>query len=41
VLFGAFADKMLRLLDIESGKETRRFEGHTDCVHGIALSADG
>jgi WD40 repeat protein len=41
VLFGVLGDKSLRLLDIESGKQIWRFAGHTDGVHGTALSANG
>jgi Tol biopolymer transport system component len=40
VLFGAFDDQTVRLLDVESGRD-RRFQGHMARVHGVALSADG
>jgi WD40 repeat protein len=31
----------MRLLDLETGKELQRFQGHTQLVHDLALSADG
>ena len=34
-------DKVLRLWDVNTGKEVHRFEGHTDSVVWIAISADG
>jgi WD40 repeat protein len=34
-------DKTIRLWDLESGKEVRRFEGHTDKVRAVAFSPDG
>ena len=34
-------DKTLRLWDIESGAELRRFEGHTDEVNSVAVLPDG
>jgi WD40 repeat protein len=34
-------DYSMRLWDVESGKEIRRFEGHTNQVRCVAFSADG
>jgi WD40 repeat protein len=34
-------DKTIRLWDLETGKEVRRFEGHTDKVRAVAFSPDG
>ncbi len=34
-------DHVLRLWDVQEGREVRRFEGHTDAVWGVALSRDG
>ena len=34
-------DKTMRLWDLETGKEVRRFEGHTDKVRAVAFSPDG
>jgi WD40 repeat protein len=34
-------DTVLRLWDVETGKVIRRFEGHTQGVDSVALSADG
>ena len=33
-------DKTLRLWDLETGKEIRKFEGHEGVVHGV-FSSDG
>lgn len=35
------ADRSARLWDLETGKEIRRFEGHTNGVHWIQCSSDG
>src|SRR5207302_6754942 len=40
VLTGS-SDKMARLWEVTTGKEIRRFEGHTDWVEGVAFSPDG
>ncbi|HYT92421.1 MAG TPA: WD40 repeat domain-containing protein, partial [Gemmataceae bacterium] len=40
VLTGSF-DKTVRLWDVTTGQEVRRFDGHTDAVLSVALSADG
>ncbi len=37
----AAATPLLRLWDIETAKEVRRFEGHTEWVSGVAFSPDG
>jgi tetratricopeptide (TPR) repeat protein len=34
-------DKIVRLWDVETGREVRRFEGHTEAVRGVAFSPDG
>ena len=34
-------DKTLRLWDVETGKEIRKFEGHESCVWSVAFSPDG
>ena len=34
-------DKLVRLWDVASGRETRRFEGHTQKVNAVAFSPDG
>ena len=34
-------DNTVRLWDIESGREIRRFEGHSDYVGSVQISADG
>jgi WD40 repeat protein len=31
----------LRLWDLDSGEEIRRFSGHTDVVQGVAITRDG
>jgi WD40 repeat protein len=38
---GRTADCALRLWDLESGKELRRFEGHTKDIRRVAFSPDG
>ncbi|HEU5116636.1 MAG TPA: WD40 repeat domain-containing protein, partial [Isosphaeraceae bacterium] len=35
------ADRIIRLWDVNSGRELRRFEGHTDSVKGLDFSPDG
>ena len=35
------ADNTLKVWDVESGRELRTLEGHTDLVSGVALSGDG
>src|SRR5262249_35792186 len=37
----AGGNRTVRLWDVAAGKEARRFEGHTDPVVSLALSADG
>ncbi len=39
--FSSSEDDTLRLWDLESGLELRRFEGHTDDVHFVDISSDG
>ena len=34
-------DKFIRLWDVKTGKELRRFEGHEDVVRSVAFSPDG
>ena len=34
-------DKTLKVWDVESGRELRTLEGHSDSVHGVAVSGDG
>lgn len=34
-------DRMLRLWDVQTGRELRRFDGHSNGVWGVALSPDG
>jgi len=34
-------DKAVRLFDVQTGKELRRFEGHTAAVTAVAFSPDG
>ena len=34
-------DSTVRIWDIESGQEERRFKGHTDTVRSVAISPDG
>ena len=34
-------DYVIRLWDLESGKELKKFEGHTNMIKSVALSADG
>ena len=38
---GEDAGFVVRLWDLDTGKEVRRFAGHTDRVAGLAVSADG
>ncbi len=35
------ADTTLRRWDLDTGKELRRFHGHLEAVHAVALSPDG
>jgi WD40 repeat protein len=37
----AVYDHAVRLLDMATGKELRRFEGHRALVHGVSYSSDG
>ena len=37
----ASSDKTLKVWEVESGRELRTLEGHTDWVYGVALSGDG
>jgi WD40 repeat protein len=34
-------DRMVRLWDVKTVKELRRFEGHTDYIHVVTFSPDG
>jgi WD40 repeat protein len=34
-------DGTVRLWDVKTGKELRRYIGHTECVRGVAISPDG
>jgi WD40 repeat protein len=34
-------DRMLKMLDLENGRELRTLVGHTDDVYGVALSPEG
>jgi WD40 repeat protein len=36
-----WANNLLRLWDLETGKELKRFEGHTDVIKGVFCSTDG
>jgi WD40 repeat protein len=38
---GSLTDIAVRLLDVDNGKEIRRFTGHTNLIQGIAISPDG
>jgi WD40 repeat protein len=40
-LLSCGADRLLHLWDAESGKEVRRFEGHTHHVESVAFTPDG
>jgi WD40 repeat protein len=40
-LTGHQDDKVVRLGDVQTGKEVQAFNGHTAGVHGVALSPDG
>jgi WD40 repeat protein len=40
-VFGIAEDNTLRLWDVTTGQEVRRFEGHTDRLWDIDVSADG
>jgi WD40 repeat protein len=40
ILAGA-EDGTMRLWDLDTGREMRRFEGHTNWVVGVAFSPDG
>ena len=35
------ADNVVRLWDVQTGKQTRQLAGHTAQVHGVAWSHDG
>jgi WD40 repeat protein len=37
----ASRDQTLKVWDVESGRELRTLQGHSDWVSGVALSADG
>jgi serine/threonine protein kinase/WD40 repeat protein len=39
--FSAGGDRIIRLLNAETGQEERRFEGHASLAHALALSPDG
>jgi WD40 repeat protein len=41
VLVGGVRDRTMYLIDLESGKELRRFGGHTHGITGVAFSGDG
>lgn len=34
-------DNVIRLFNLDNGKEVRRFEGHTGCIQSLVFSADG
>ena len=34
-------DNTLKVWDLESGRELRTLEGHSDCVNGVAVTPDG
>ena len=34
-------DRTLKVWDVESGRELRTLQGHSDYVNGVAVSADG
>jgi serine/threonine-protein kinase len=34
-------DNLIRLFDLDTGKEVRKLEGHTGAVHSLCFSADG
>ena len=36
-----FGDRVVRLWDLEAGKEIKKFEGHPGAVLGVAFSPDG
>jgi WD40 repeat protein len=40
-IFAAASDNTVRLWDVETGQELRRFEGHTDKIWDTDVSADG
>lgn len=40
-VFGVAADNTLRLWNVETGEEIRRFEGHTDRLWDVDVSGDG
>jgi WD40 repeat protein len=41
ILTGHTQDNVVRLVEVETGKEIKTFEGHTAGVNGVALSPDG
>lgn len=41
VLSGSFNTNVVRLWDVQTGKLTRSFAGHTKKIHGVAFSRDG
>jgi WD40 repeat protein len=40
-LFSGGCDNVIRMWDVATGKELRRFQGHTSAVMAVALSLDG
>ena len=39
--FPLLEDKTLKVWDVDSGRELRTLQGHSDGVNGVAVSADG
>ena len=38
---GSYSEPIIRLWDVEAGKELRRLTGHTSCINSMAFSPDG
>ena len=41
IVSGGWPDGIVRVWDVESGKELRKYEGHTGYVHDVAFFPDG
>jgi WD40 repeat protein len=41
IVSGNITDGVVRVWDAESGKELRKYEGHTDRVYSVAFFPDG